>query len=258
MIRRAAIRVWQPGRTYEAEEAGDPMSTTEEGLEVPRRGPGRPQGHTAGFERRRTEVIDIATRLFAERGYSGTSVSDLTDATGLGKGGLYRYITSKENLLVEISALVMNPLVARIHEVGELTESPLVKLRLISEAILDGIAERPDYVWVYEHDYRYLTGENRERFRTQRRAFEEPLLELGREAVELGLFRDADVRLLMFQFFSLHKQVAQWFHKGGGWSAAELSREYCRTLFNGFAADAVDFADVESRVARYRGPGSAD
>jgi hypothetical protein len=30
-------------------------------------------------------------------GYSGTSVSDLTDATGLGKGALHRYIESKEN-----------------------------------------------------------------------------------------------------------------------------------------------------------------
>jgi TetR/AcrR family transcriptional regulator, cholesterol catabolism regulator len=244
--------VWQPGRTGKSEEADEPMSTTEEGLDAPRRGPGRPQGRAPGFEKRRAEVVDIATRLFAERGYSGTSVSDLTEATGLGKGGLYRYIDSKENLLVEISARVMNPLITRIHEVCVLPESPLVKLRLISEAILDGIAERPDYVWVYEHDYRYLTGENRARFLAQRRAFEEPLLDLGREAVAAGLFRDTDVRLLMFQFFSLHKQVAQWFHKGGGWSAAELSQEYCRTLFNGFAADSVDFVDVESRVAARR------
>jgi AcrR family transcriptional regulator len=213
---------------------------------------GRPQGHGPGFEARRAEIIDIATKLFAQRGYSGTAVSDLTSATGLGKGALYRYISSKENLLVEISALVMNPLIARTQDICSLDESPLVKLRLISEAVLRGIADRPDYVWVYEHDYRYLTGENRERFLAQRRAFEEPLLELGRSAIAQGVFRDTDVRLLMFQFFSLHKQVAQWFDRGGDWTPEELSSEYCRTLFNGFAAGSADFAEVERRAAVHR------
>jgi AcrR family transcriptional regulator len=228
--------------------------TADEQVDAPpvRRGRGRPQGHGPGFERRRAEIIDVATTLFAERGFAGTSVSDLIDATGLGKGALYRYIESKENLLVEISARVMEPLIARTRRICELDDSPLVKLRLISEAILIDISERPDYVWVYEHDYRYLTGENRERFLTQRQAFEKPLLDLGRAAVAAGLFRDTDVRLLMFQFFSLHKQVAQWFHRGGDWSPDVLSREYCRTLFNGFSARSVDFDDVEEHAAAHR------
>lgn len=231
------------------------MSTTEKQVAAaPRRGRGRPAGHGPGFESRRAEVVGIATKLFAERGYSGTSVSDLTEATGLGKGALYRYIDSKESLLLEISALVMTPLIARIAEVSSLAESPLVKLRLISEAILEGIAERPDYVWVYEHDYRYLKGQNRARFLAQRHAFEKPVLELGRAAISAGLFRNADVRLLMYQFFSLHKQVAQWFRKGGNWSPQELSREYCRTLFNGFSTASVDFAEVEKRADILRVP----
>lgn len=226
------------------------MATTDDRAAPRRRG--RPQGHGPAFESRRLEIIGIATRLFAERGYSGTGLTDLTDATGLGKGALYHYIGSKENLLVEIAALVMDPLLARVGQVRALAESPLVKLRLISEAVLVGIAERPDHVWVYEHDYRYLTGANRERFLAQRRAFEEPLLELCREAIGEGLFRDADVRLLMYQFFNLHKQVAQWFHRGGVWSPEELSREYCRTLFNGFAAGSTDFDDIEGRAGHHR------
>lgn len=236
------------------------MTTTGERLDGarPRRGRGRPQGHGPGFEKRRTEVIDLATQLFAERGYSGTSVTDLTRATQLGKGALYHYIESKENLLVEISARVMNPLIARTREVATLDESPLVKLRLISEAILEGIAARPDHVWVYEHDYRYLSGKNRARFLERRHTFEELVLGLGDEAITHGLFRKADVRLLMFQFFSLHKQVAQWFHRGGGWEPAELSREYCRTLFNGFATDASTYDDVEELAATHRQSAATD
>jgi TetR/AcrR family transcriptional regulator, cholesterol catabolism regulator len=212
------------------------------------RGRGRPQGHGPGFDARRREIVDIATALFAERGYSGTTVSDLTQATGLGKGALYHYIESKENLLVEISAMVMTPLIARTREICALPEPPLVRLRMVSEAILDGITRRPAHVWVYEHDYRYLTGGNRVRFLHQRHELENLVYALAAEAIAEGAFRDADVRLLMFQFFSLHKQTVQWFHRDGPWAPSELSREYCHTLFNGFAADSATFDDIEARV----------
>ncbi|MFC4949194.1 TetR/AcrR family transcriptional regulator [Pseudonocardia sp. GCM10023141] len=219
-----------------------------------RRGRGRPQGHGPGFEDRRREIVDLATALFAEQGYSGTSVSDLMRVTGLGKGALYHYIESKENLLVEISSQVMTPLIARMREIVALEESPLVRLRMISEAILDGIAQRPEHVWVYEHDYRYLSGENRTRFLQQRHDFEGLVFQLGNEAIARGLFRGSDVRLLMFQFFSLHKQTAQWFHRDGPWAPSELSREYCRTLFNGFAADAASLDALENRIETLRRP----
>lgn len=217
-----------------------------------RRARGRPQGHGPGYESKRREIIDIATKLFAEQGYSGTSVACLTRATGLGKGALYHYIESKENLLVEISTQVMGPLIDRTRKIVALDECATVRLRMISEAILDGIGKRPDHVWVYEHDYRYLRGVNRTKFLQQRHEFESLVIGLVDEAIARGVFRGADARLLMFQFFNLHKGTNQWYHMDGRWSAPELSREYCRTLFNGFAASAGSFDEVEDRVGRLR------
>jgi TetR/AcrR family transcriptional regulator, cholesterol catabolism regulator len=224
--------------------------------EPPRRGRGRPQGHGPGYEAKRREIIETATKLFAEQGYSGTSVTDLTSAAGLGKGALYHYIESKENLLVEISALVMGPLIDRMREIIALDESATVRFRMVSEAILEGITRRPDHVWVYEHDYRYLSGVNRTRFLQQRQEFEVLVFGLVDEAVRQGAFRRADVRLLTFQFFNLHKGTIQWYQRDGRWSAGELSREYCRTLFNGFALGACSYDDVEERVNRLRGAGA--
>jgi AcrR family transcriptional regulator len=43
-----------------------------------------------------------ATRLFADRGYHPTSVSDIVDSIGVGKGVFYWYFPSKEELLSEI------------------------------------------------------------------------------------------------------------------------------------------------------------
>lgn len=57
---------------------------------------------TARGEERRRQIIEVATRLFAEKGYHPTSVADVVDAVGVGKGVFYWYFSSKEALLTEI------------------------------------------------------------------------------------------------------------------------------------------------------------
>jgi AcrR family transcriptional regulator len=51
---------------------------------------------------RREQLITCAARLFAERGYHPTSVSDIVEALGVGKGVFYWYFSSKEELLTEL------------------------------------------------------------------------------------------------------------------------------------------------------------
>lgn len=51
---------------------------------------------------RRAEILDVATRVFYEKGYDGTSIQDIADELQILKGSLYHYIRSKEDLLVQI------------------------------------------------------------------------------------------------------------------------------------------------------------
>lgn len=57
---------------------------------------------TARGEERRRQIIEVATRLFAKDGYHPTSVADVVEAVGVGKGVFYWYFPSKEALLAEI------------------------------------------------------------------------------------------------------------------------------------------------------------
>ena len=49
-------------------------------------------------ERRREEILDAATRVFAEAGYAGTDLDVVARAIGVAKGTIYRYFPSKEAL----------------------------------------------------------------------------------------------------------------------------------------------------------------
>jgi TetR/AcrR family transcriptional repressor of nem operon len=52
-------------------------------------------------ERTKREIVRSAAPLFNQKGYEGTSLSDLMEATGLRKGGIYRHFSSKEELAGE-------------------------------------------------------------------------------------------------------------------------------------------------------------
>jgi AcrR family transcriptional regulator len=52
-------------------------------------------------ETTRQRIIQEAAAVFNTKGYEGSSVSDLLEATGLKKGGLYRHFESKEEIALQ-------------------------------------------------------------------------------------------------------------------------------------------------------------
>ena len=50
-------------------------------------------------DERKDEIIDAAMRLFAEKGFDGTSTGDILDAVGIARGTLYYHFRSKEEIL---------------------------------------------------------------------------------------------------------------------------------------------------------------
>jgi AcrR family transcriptional regulator len=52
---------------------------------------------TKGIQTRQN-IIDHSLQLFSVKGYYNTSISDILDATGLTKGGLYGHFASKEDI----------------------------------------------------------------------------------------------------------------------------------------------------------------
>lgn len=51
----------------------------------------------------RERILEVAARLFRERGYEGISVADLMNQAGLTHGGFYGHFPSKEDLMAEAS-----------------------------------------------------------------------------------------------------------------------------------------------------------
>jgi TetR/AcrR family transcriptional regulator, cholesterol catabolism regulator len=148
---------------------------------------------------RRSELTRAAARLFAEKGYHGTSTADLAQALGLQKGSLYAHIESKADLLWEVAregAAAFHDALDAVPEEG----SALERIRLALRAHLRVVAEQLDVATVFIREWRYLEGERRDRFVAERRRYEERFRALFREGREHGELRtdldDATAALL--------------------------------------------------------------
>jgi AcrR family transcriptional regulator len=137
---------------------------------------------------RRVELTRKAARLFAERGYHGTSIGDLAEAMGVQKASLYAHIASKQDLLYETmreGATAFHAALDAIDERLPATE----KIRLALRAHLRVVVEQLDVATVFVREWRYLEGDRRDEILRERRRYEERFRLLFREGREHGELR---------------------------------------------------------------------
>ena len=179
---------------------------------------------------RRNELTRQAARLFAEKGYHGTSIGDLAEAMGVQKGSLYAHIDSKADLLWEVARDGATAFQAALDTVSD-DASALEKIRLALRAHLRVVGQQLDVATVFIREWRYLEGGRREEFLAERRRYEERFRALFREGRELGELRadldDATATLLALS-------AANWAYT---WIRPETDTDELADRFHEFLLD---------------------
>ena len=152
---------------------------------------------------RREELSREDARLFAQKGYHGTSIGDLAEALGVQKGSLYAHIQGKEDLLYETmraGAAAFHAGLDAIPEELRATE----KIRLALEVAT-----------VFVQEWKYLEGERREEIVSERRRYEERIRELFRDGREQSELRtDLDESIAALLFLSAANWAYTWLKQG--------------------------------------------
>ena len=185
------------------------------------------------WQARRQAIVDTSARLFARRGYHATGITELCAANDLGKGALYHYIGSKEELLVGIHDRVMDEVMAGAERVAESSGSPSAQLAMLGEELLDVIHRYPDHVWVFLHEFHALTGENTDQFRGRRREYERLVEDILRAGVKSGEFRDLDPWLTARAWLGMHNYTYLWLQAGGRVSARDVAKPFHEIFLRG-------------------------
>ena len=180
---------------------------------------------------RRDELSREAARLFAEKGYHGTSIGDLAEALGVQKGSLYAHIQGKEDLLYETmrtGAAAFHAGLDGIPEQASATE----KIRLALRAHLRVVSDQLEVATVFVQEWKYLEGARLEEIVAERRRYEERIRELFREGREQSELRtDLDENAAALLFLSAANWAYTWLQPGR--DTDELSDRVTAILVDG-------------------------
>src|SRR6516162_9252178 len=87
-------------------------------------------GPDTRFDRRFSEILDYATEVFAEKGYEGASMRDLSRLSGISLAGLYYYFESKEKLLYFIQQHTFSTIIEQVRERLAESNDPETRIRI--------------------------------------------------------------------------------------------------------------------------------
>ena len=185
------------------------------------------------WHERRNEIVDTAARMFAQQGYDRTGLTELCEAVGLGRGALYYYIESKENVVSLIHERVIDEVLACGRRIIATNESPVEQIRALGRDLIRIVTQNPDHVWVTLHEFRALTGTRAKAFRNRRRDFEDLVADILQRGVDDGVFAIDHVRLTALGWLGLHNYVYIWYRSAGHYTPDQVSEAFSSMVLDG-------------------------
>jgi AcrR family transcriptional regulator len=183
---------------------------------------------------KREAVLRTAVRLFLERGFWRTSLSDVAEQLNITKPALYHYFSNKE----EIYLACYRWGIALIN----------ADLERIRARHCPGLEKVASFIYTYtiviagdfgrcvvRQDDRELSAEARAEVRAYKRNVDLYLRSFIQEGINDGTIRSCDVKITAFSIAGAVNSLAHWFKPDADLSAKQVAAAFAKTLTEGIA-----------------------
>lgn len=188
-----------------------------------------------GFEAQREDILAAAARLFADQGFSATSMNQVAEACGVAKPTLYHYFQDKQHLLAQICDSHVHALLALVEEVKAQQLAPDAQLRALIERFTRSYADAQAQHRVLTSEIKFLAEAERERLLdVERRVVGEFAAAVSRVRPEL---REANLhKPLTMLLFGMINWTFTWLRPEGELSHEALASLVSDLFFGGLGA----------------------
>ncbi len=155
-------------------------------------------------------ILRVSAQTFAERGFEGASIRDISRATGISLAGLYYYFDSKQKLLYLIQhntfTFVLESLLKKLETVSE----PQAKLRVLVRNHVEYFLSHPSEMKVLSHEEEALEDPFRQEVAAIKRKYYGLARKIFEEvAAENGL-SGVNARVAVLSLFGMMNWVYKW------------------------------------------------
>ena len=171
-------------------------------------------------------ILDEAVRLFAERGFAGTSVQEVVEAAAVTKGALYHYFDSKDDLLYEIYHSLLTRQLADLDRALAEGLPPAETVRTILTDLIMSTAGHIDEAKVFSREAHRLDGEHMHALRAGWRRYHVTFRRVIEDAQKDAVFNasvSADTVTLVA--LGMVNQMPRWYRADGPKTAEHLADE---------------------------------
>ncbi|MFK0243991.1 TetR/AcrR family transcriptional regulator [Amycolatopsis azurea] len=180
-------------------------------------------------------LLQVAVKLFNERGYDGTSMEDLSRKLGITKSAIYHHVPSKEELLRLAVDRALNGLFAVAAETESLEGRAIEKLEHLVRGSVLVLVEQLPFVTLL---LRVRGNTKIERAAlARRREFDRLVTELVKQAETEGDVRpDIDPAVTARLLYGMVNSLIEWYRPRRGSAGTELADAVCKIAFDGLRA----------------------
>jgi AcrR family transcriptional regulator len=171
---------------------------------------GRPRADGRALEGEpRDEIVAVASRLFAERGVAGTTMSEIARRSGLRQSSVYYYFRDKEAILGEIVGAVNRVILDHLERVNAGGGTAALRLYRLIRFDARQMCRFPfDINEIYRLSA--LQDERFAGFWAERQELNEAVEALVREGIAEGQLADTDPRLTALVLLSNDEGTQNW------------------------------------------------
>lgn len=184
--------------------------------------------------RKRQAVLHTAVRMFLDKGYHRTALTEVATSLNITKPALYNYFASKEEILFECCRLGREMYEGSIAAIQREDGTGLERLRALIRAYVDVITQDFGRCLVQLDDRELGDGARAEFRRAKRRIDQAFRAEIARGIAD-GSIRPCDPKLATFVITGALNGIGAWYSPEGERTVAEIADEFVERLVDGLA-----------------------
>ena len=186
-----------------------------------------------GTMTRRDEIIRVAARIFAAKGYHAATLEEIAGEIGVTKPALYYHISSKEEILREIIGRIMEPMEEFI-KVGRSNLPPRERIKRMIGVLVEFGAERKETTLIAFEQVNLLPQESQDALRRRQKDVEQVLQQTLKDGVEQGHFIVDDIKIASIAILAVANWVYRWYRADGDLTPAQIADRFINLLENGY------------------------
>lgn len=171
------------------------------------------------------QIYEQATRLFAERGFAGTSLQDIADAMGMTRPSLYYYVRNKDELLARLVTEITEGPADTAEEIAGRDADAATKLRELVRVTAAQQARHGDRFQLVIRSESELPDDLAAAHVAAKRRVLDGFVRIVDEGVRSGQFRPRPARTTALALIGMCNWVAFWFHAGGSQGIDDVAEQ---------------------------------